>query len=283
MAERRSTRRQRREARAAASVQPKAPQRRQKATGWRVPLLFCAVIGLVSLVGLGYRSLTAPPPLPLNAELVEIAANSRINLDGDEEGRRYKEELVAAGRGFSPAYVKDDKVISVALDAVDAGRIDVLVTAVQVLRDGDKRTELLQVLADEGMKHCKDLPWAVFAVRNLTHEYATAMDLTRTLNARYEECKREMPNGWPVSRPAGTEAEKAGAKPAAEAPAADPEPAAAASEPAAAAPAAAQKPAPASPAAPAEAAGTGPAQAQDAANAAQAPEQTTRTAPAAGN
>lgn len=204
MAERRYTRRQKREARTAVRtpVQPQGVQLRQKATGWRIPLIFCAVIGLICLVSWGYRKLTAPPPLPLNAELVSFASHSRINLDGDEEGRRFKEELVSAGRGFSPAYVKDNKVTSVALDALDAGRIDVLVTAVQVIRDGDKRTELLHVLAEEGMKDCNNLPWAVFAVRNLAHEYATAMDLTHTINARFEQCRREMPAGWPENLPA---------------------------------------------------------------------------------
>ena len=116
-----------------------------------------------------------------------------------EEYRKFKEELISAGRGFSPAYAKDEKIAAVAGQAIDAGRLDVLVTAIGVIRDGDRRTKLLKLLAPKAMERCEDLPWAVFAVRNLTHEYGTAMDLTRTLNARYEECKRTMPEGWPMT------------------------------------------------------------------------------------
>lgn len=202
MADRRYTRRQKRalaqnrtEGPAATPKQPSG--RRQKATGWKVPLIFCAVILLMAGAGWLYRKVTAPPPLPINAELLEYAAKTHFDLDADEEGRKFKEELISASRGFSPAYAKDEKLAAVAGQAIDAGRMDVLVTAIGVIRDGDKRTKLLKLLASNSMKRCEDLPWAVFAARNLTHEYATAMELTSTLNARYEECKREMPAGWP--------------------------------------------------------------------------------------
>lgn len=204
MAERRYTRRQKR-AQAqnkseAAQTPQKAPStRRQKATGWKVPLIFCAVILLLTGAGWLYRKVTAPPPLPINAELFDYASKAHFDLDADEEGRKFKEELISAGRGFSPAYAKDEKIAAVAGQAIDAGRLDVLVTAIGVIRDGDRRTKLLKLLAPKAMERCEDLPWAVFAVRNLTHEYGTAMDLTRTLNARYEECKRTMPEGWPMT------------------------------------------------------------------------------------
>ncbi len=222
MAERRYTRRQKRalaqnrtESPAANPAQPSG--RRQKATGWKVPLIFCAVILLMAGAGWLYRKVTAPPPLPINAELLEYAAKTHFDLDADEEGRKFKEELISASRGFSPAYAKDEKLAAVAGQAIDAGRMDVLVTAIGVIRDGDRRTKLLKLLASNSMKRCEDLPWAVFAARNLTHEYATAMELTRTLNARYEECKREMPSGWPKTviptAPVGEDRDKGQAAP----------------------------------------------------------------------
>ena len=156
MAERRYTRRQKRAQAQNKSDAAQAPQkapstRRQKATGWKVPLIFCAVILLLTGAGWLYRKVTAPPPLPINAELFDYASKAHFDLDADEEGRKFKEELISAGRGFSPAYAKDEKIAAVAGQAIDAGRLDVLVTAIGVIRDGDRRTKLLKLLAPKAM------------------------------------------------------------------------------------------------------------------------------------
>ena len=209
MAERKYTRRQKKAARAeqqAAQNAAKPVTVRTKATGWRLPLIFCAVILLVVAAVWGWRKVTAPPPLPIPQELLSLAAQSHINLDGDDEGRRYKEELIAAGRGFSPTYIKDQKIEAIALEALDKRRIDVAVTAVQVVRDGQKRDLLLKDLATACMEECSTLPWAVFAVRNLKHDYPAALDLTRTLTARWDVCKKQPHKPAPA---AGTETETA--------------------------------------------------------------------------
>ena len=205
MAERKYTRRQKKAARAeqqAAQNAAKPVTVRTKATGWRLPLIFCAVILLIVAAVWGWRKVTAPPPLPIPQELLSLAAQSHINLDGDDEGRRYKEELIAAGRGFSPTYIKDQKIEAIALEALDKRRIDVAVTAVQVVRDGQKRDLLLKDLATACMEECSTLPWAVFAVRNLKHDYPAALDLTRTLTARWDVCKKQPHKPAPA---AGTE------------------------------------------------------------------------------
>lgn len=163
----------------------------QKATGWKVPLLFCAVLLAIVAVTWGYRKMTAPAPLPLREELMTLAAQAHIDLDADEEGRRYKEELIAAGRGFATKSMKDEKVLAIAREALDRGRADVAVTAVHVLNDTGRRDEILRLLARKGLDDCATLPWAVFAVRNL-QDYPLAMDYTNKLNPRFDACKGEL-------------------------------------------------------------------------------------------
>lgn len=195
MAERKLTRKQKKEldARARAKNAPaSAAPSRQKATGWKIPLIFIAAMAIIAGGVWFYRKETAPPPLPIRAELLPLAAASHVNLDADAEGRRFKEELIAAGRGFSPKYAKEAKVELVALQAFDAGRTDVVITALGVLRDPERRDRLLLELADVCMADCPRLPWAVFAVRNLS-DYPRAVNLTHRLNARYDQCVAE---GW---------------------------------------------------------------------------------------
>lgn len=196
MAERKLTRRQKKElAKTAretrAKSQPAPRKAGQKATGWKVPLIFCAVILVVVAVAWGYRKMTAPAPLPLRQELLTLAAEAHIDLDADEEGRRYKEELISAGRGFSPKYLKDEKVLAIAREALERGRVDVTVTAVHVLNDTGRRDEILRLLAKRGLDDCAALPWAVFAVRNL-QDYPLAVDYTNKLNPRYDMCRGEL-------------------------------------------------------------------------------------------
>lgn len=196
MADRKLTRRQRKElaraSREAAEKNRPAPGRvARKATGWKIPLIFCAAILVFVFAAQAWRKATAPAPLPLREELLSLAAEAHIDLDADEEGRRYKEELIAAGRGFSPKYMKDDKVIGIAHEALGRNRVDVMVTAVHVLNDTGRRDEILRLLVRQGLEECAALPWAVFAVRNL-QDYPLAMDYTTRLNARYDQCRGEL-------------------------------------------------------------------------------------------
>ncbi len=159
-----------------------------RATGWRIPLCFCAAILVAVAAVWGWRKYTAPPPLDINPRLMEIAGQSSFDLEADRQGRRYSKDLIAAGRGFAPNHVKDQQVEKVAWRALDDDRLDVVVMAVQVIRDPDRRDRLLKSLAGACMEDCAMLPWGVYAVRNLQQDYPAAVGLARGLNERWEQC-----------------------------------------------------------------------------------------------
>ncbi len=170
------------------SAAPMPVRGTSKATGWKIPLCFCAAILVAVAAVWGWREYTAPPPLDINPRLMEIAGQSRFDLEADRQGRRYSEDLIAAGRGFAPNHVKDQQVEKVAWRALDDDRLDVVVMAVQVIRDPVRRDRLLKSLAGACMEDCAMLPWGVYAVRNLQQDYPAAVGLARGLNERWEQC-----------------------------------------------------------------------------------------------
>ena len=64
----------------------------QKATGWKVPLLFCAVMGVAVLGTWLWRNLDKPEVPPLEPGLVAAAQTYHIDLDADPEGKPHKRE-----------------------------------------------------------------------------------------------------------------------------------------------------------------------------------------------
>ncbi len=185
---RQAQRRRQAAARAAGQSEPvPAPAVGGRATGWKIPLLFCAAILIVVAFVWGWRRHAAPPALDISPALLEIAGQSRIDLEADAGGRRYREDLIAAGRGFAASDVRDRQVEAVARRAMEDGRLDVAVMGSQVLRDQGRRDELLKSLAGACMKDCAMLPWGVYAVRNM-QDHAAAVELARGLNGRWEQC-----------------------------------------------------------------------------------------------
>lgn len=179
----------RRPARQSAEAPAKTPvQVQTRATGWKIPLMFCAFFAILWAGTWVYRHVTAPPPLQFNEELIEITGKSTFNLDSDEQGRKYKEIIISGGRGFSSNDVMDARVEKTAYEALEAGRIDAVVTASQVIRDKGKRNQLLHNLATACAARCDMLPWAVYAARNVQNDYPLAVQLSRDINRAWEVC-----------------------------------------------------------------------------------------------
>lgn len=169
----------------------------QKATGWKVPLLFCGAMLVV--VGLGAFLRTPPPPPPeLPGELTRQARALVIDLD-TPEGRPWKERIVSAASGFVPPEVKAERLGAVAADAVGAGRLDAACAAAVQVPDENGRDAAFAGIFRAAAGTCAALPWAVFAVHGV-REPGLAAVLAGELEARWRNCEEGRPEAAPDSR-----------------------------------------------------------------------------------
>lgn len=159
----------------------------QKATGWKVPLIFCAtILGMVALAALFRPAPPAPPELP--PALVARARALVIDLD-TPEGRPWKERIVEAASGFTAPEVKSERLRAVAAEAMARGRLDAaLAAAVQVPDEARRHAAFAEIFA-AAAGECAHLPWAVFAIRGV-RDPALAQSLARELTARSQACAK---------------------------------------------------------------------------------------------
>lgn len=158
---------------------------RQKATGWKVPLLFCGAILVIVGLGALWRTPPAPPP-ELPEALTAKARALAIDLD-TPEGRPWKERIVSAASGFVAPEVKTQRLGAVAAEAVAAGRLDAAcAAAVQAPVEAGRDAAFADIFA-AAARECATLPWAVFAVHGLRNPERAA-DLARELTSRWQAC-----------------------------------------------------------------------------------------------
>ncbi|MDE7242294.1 GTP cyclohydrolase [Desulfovibrio sp.] len=158
---------------------------RQKATGWKMPLIFCGAI--LVMVGLG--ALLRPPPATppeLPGALTAKARALVIDLD-TPEGRPWKERIVSAASGFAPPDLKAERLGAVAAEAVAAGRLDAACAAAVQAGDGAGRDAAFAGIFTAAARECATLPWAVFAVHGV-RDTERAAALARELTGRWRAC-----------------------------------------------------------------------------------------------
>ncbi len=149
-----------------------------RATGWKIPLLFCgvvlAIVALCSLLRTEPAVQVPEVPAPLLAQAKAIV----IDLDATPGGALWKERITAAGTGFSSHADKDAKLTFLIRNAVEQQRFDVACTAAVLVYDDHKRDAVLEEMAQTAAKDCTALPWGVMAahgmrdpaVQSRTHE-----------------------------------------------------------------------------------------------------------------
>lgn len=158
---------------------------RQKATGWKVPLLFCgAVLILVALGALLRPPAPRPPELP--EALTERARELVIDL-ATPEGRSWKERIVGAASGFVAAEVKGERLAAVAAEATAAGRLDAASAAAAQIEDEARRDAAFAGIFEAAARECASLAWGVFAVHGV-RDHGLAAVLARELTARWQAC-----------------------------------------------------------------------------------------------
>lgn len=137
-----------------------------KATGWKIPLLFCGVVlSIVCIAALFRGGGAAPPAVP--ASLLRRAEAIRIDLDADAEGKVWKARIASAAGGFSAPDAKDARLKALLLTALEAGRFDAACTAAVLVRDDPLRDALLGSLLETASAECASLPWGVLAAHGM--------------------------------------------------------------------------------------------------------------------
>ena len=137
-----------------------------KATGWKIPLLFCGVVlGSVCIVSLSRGGTATPPAVP--ASLLHRAEAIAIDLDADAEGKAWKARIASAAGGFSAAQTKDANLEKLILTALEARRFDASCTAAVLIRDDSLRDALFDRILETSAAECASLPWGVLAAHGM--------------------------------------------------------------------------------------------------------------------
>lgn len=159
-----------------------------KSTGWKVPLLFCAaVIAIVSAGSLFKDEKIKPPEVP--AKLEQKAREIHIDMDAPQN-RDWKEAIIRAGSGFSPGDVKDGRLGMVIRQALDARRMDVACTAINLVRKGEIREKSLFAILETSLGDCKSLPWGVFALHG-SSDPANMAKMHNLLIEKWRQCEQK--------------------------------------------------------------------------------------------
>lgn len=163
---------------------------REKATGWKVPLLFCGVIVLLVAIASLWKQPPAPPPdLPPALEARARALTINLDADGPSEdgGQSWKERIVSAGSGFYARALKDERLAAVADAALAAGRLDAACAAAVLVADTERRDRVFADILTAAQGSCRRLPWGVFAVRGVRSPEQAAR-MAHGLAQRWRDC-----------------------------------------------------------------------------------------------
>lgn len=162
---------------------------RQKATGWKVPLMFCAVMGAAVLGTWLWRHLSAPDVPPLDPGLVAVAQTYHIDLDADPEGKLLRESITNASTGFATHDSKDARLVALIDKALERDRHDAACVAAVLLFDGPTREGQLMRIARHAAHDCATLPWGAFAARAMK-DPGVQTGAHHMLNERWQHCPR---------------------------------------------------------------------------------------------
>lgn len=167
-----------------------APVRDDKrATGWKIPLLFCAV--MLAAVALTAQLRKDDSPVPdVPAPLLEQAKAIVIDLSQSPEGQAWKEQISATAGGFVTRADKDVKIGILVRNALEQGHFDAACTAAVLMYNDHKRDEHLVLIADKALTQCENLPWGVMAAKGMT----STQQMAKThllLTEEWQRCQRQ--------------------------------------------------------------------------------------------
>lgn len=159
---------------------------KEKATGWKIPLVFCAAIMAIVLLGSFFK--TSRPDRPeLPEQLVKNARQINISLSSPQESE-WKERIISASSGFLDKAGKDQKLAAIIAQALSGRQLKAACAAVVHVTDADKREHLLADILDESLKDCSLLPMGVFAVHG-SRNSANMQNMAARLWCKWRDCQ----------------------------------------------------------------------------------------------
>ena len=156
-----------------------------RATGWKIPLLFCGVILSIVAVAALFRA-HAPEPPAVPQALLNEAKGIRIDLESDPEGQSWKARIASAASGFSTQADKDGRLGEIVLTTAENKRFDASCTAAVLIRDDGLRDGLMRKIANAASADCASLPWGVFAMHGM-RDPQTQAEASALLTQRWKE------------------------------------------------------------------------------------------------
>ena len=139
-----------------------------RATGWKIPLLFCGVIlSIVAVAALFRAHAPEPPAVP--------------------QAQSWKARIASAASGFSTQADKDGRLGEIVLTTAENKRFDASCTAAVLIRDDGLRDGLMRKIANAASADCASLPWGVFAMHGM-RDPQTQAEASALLTQRWKEC-----------------------------------------------------------------------------------------------
>lgn len=150
-----------------------------KATGWKVPMLFATGIVLVAMVI--YLFLPAAPTLaPLPETLLQKARATQVDLE-KPENRRWKDAMVDAASGFASQESKDVKLLTLLRQAIGEGNLAAACAMAVLIKDKNVVSVARDDILKAAMASCDTLQYGVYAVQENE-------EMAARLRQRFEQC-----------------------------------------------------------------------------------------------
>lgn len=160
----------------------------KKATGWKIPLLFCVVIlALVAVFSLFRPDRPKVPNLP--SDLLQRAESTHLDLE-KSGNQAWQEKIRDAASGFKDNDVKDAQLAQIALNALGQHLPEVAGAAVIHIKGEKVREQVLEAIHRKSLESCSALEWSVFAIYASSNQ-VNMDEWSNDLLNKWSSCKQK--------------------------------------------------------------------------------------------
>lgn len=163
---------------------------KEKATGWKLPLLFCCAI--LCFAAIANHFIPDKPDLPpLPQTLVDQAKSTVILLD-TPENKEWHDRIVDAASGFAERQSKDAKLGFIVGQALQTQRLDMACAALVQIHGSKEAAAARSKIFDHALQNCDNLHWALFSIKAEPSQ-KQAEKMAGILTSKWEECHQKRP------------------------------------------------------------------------------------------